>query len=187
MKNAVRDLTLASAMLWLCAMAATAQDKPQDPGTPGSIHQHMAQCAGDYTTETRFVMKPGEKGEASTGTAKITVVLGGRFLQEEASGTMMGQPYTSLKLMGYNNGTEQFEAVWTYTRSTGIMNLTGKSSDGGKTVNWTATYEQKKGEKTTLHVDTKHLSKDQFVVELFSKNPDGSRGPTMETTYTRKK
>lgn len=174
---------LVSVMLFSYPQAAPAQD----PGAPGEIHKHMAESAGEYTTVTRFMMKPGDKGEESTGTAKITVILGGRFLQEEASGTMMGQSYTSFKVWGYNNGAEQFEAIWTYTRSTSIMNLVGKSNDNGKTINWTASYEQKKGEKTTLYVDTKHVSKDQFVVELFSKNPDGSRGPTMETTYTRKK
>jgi hypothetical protein len=39
----------------------------------------------------------------------------------------------------------------------------------------------------TLFVSTRKVNDDQFVVELFGKTPDGKKGPTMETTYTRRK
>src|SRR5262245_7586199 len=177
-------LLLVCALLLAPIITVSAQEKKDDAPKLDAIHEHMAHCAGEYTTVTRFTMKAGDKPMESAGTAKITSVLGGRFLQEEGTGTMFNQPFKTVKFSGYNSGAERFEATWMYTGSTSIMSLTGTSSDGGKTINWVGTYEEKEGQKNTLYVETKHLGKDQIVVDMYSKNPDGSRGPSMETTYT---
>lgn len=187
MKTIGNVLLLVCAVLLLNTLSVAAQDKKEEAPKLDAIHEHMGQCAGEYTTVTRFTAKAGDAPMESKGTAKITSILGGRFLQEEDTGTMFNQPFKSLKLSGYNSAAERFEASWVYTGSTSIMTLTGTSSDGGKTINWVGTYEEKKGQKNTLYVDTKHLNKNQIVMEMYSKNPDGSRGPCLETTYTRKK
>jgi hypothetical protein len=153
---------------------------------PGPVHKQLARLVGDYTTVTKFYVQPGATPSESDGTAKITSVLDGRFLMEENTGNMFGQPLKGLRYYGYNNGSKQYEGIWTYTRSTGIMTLTGKSSDDGKTINWTATYDDPRG-KQTLYVVSRQLDDDHLVVELIAKNPDGKNGPTIETTYTRKK
>jgi hypothetical protein len=155
---------------------------------PGPVHQQLAKRAGEYTTVAKFWFKPGDQPtEETKGTAKITSILGGRFLSEENSGTMMGQPFTALRLVGYNSATQQYEATWVFTGSTATMTLVGTSKDDGKTIHWTGTYEHEKGTKATVHVETRYLDDDRFVVELSHKAPDGSKGPTLETTYTRKK
>lgn len=154
---------------------------------PGEIHKAMAKMAGSYTTTSKFWIKPGDKPMESEGVAKLTSILGGRFLRETASGTMLGKPYQSLKLWGYNSDAGHFESTWIYTGSTAQMTLVGNSKDDGKTVDWTATVLGKKDAKMTLSVQTRLIDDDHFVVELSMKTPDGKKGPTMETTYTRKK
>jgi hypothetical protein len=74
-----------------------------------------------------------------------------------------------------------------YTGSTGLMRLVGTSKDDGKTVEYTATFEQGNGQKMTLSVAQRFVDDDTIVVELVAKNPDGSKGPTLETTYKRKR
>jgi hypothetical protein len=176
----------------LLAAAATAQDKKGKAAAgkadePSTVHKELARLAGEYTTVTKFRFKPGAKPMESKGTAKITTALDGRFLLEQNTGTMFGQPFKGLRLMGYNNGKKQYEASWTYSMSTAIMRLNGTSADDGKTIDWTGTFTNEKGEKQTLFVQTRKIDDDKFVVELFAKTPEGKRGPTSETTYTRRK
>jgi hypothetical protein len=157
-------------------------DAMHDDAMPGPIHKHMMECVGEYTTKTTFTMPGGPPPEESTGTAHLTMSLDGRFLVENGSGTMMGEPYQATKIYGYNNGTKEFEGVWMYTMSTGMMRLVGASTDHGKTVKWKGTYKEAAGEET-LDIVTTHVDADSFTERL----SHGEGGPVMETTYTRKK
>jgi hypothetical protein len=157
------------------------------PSAPSPAHEKLMRLAGDYTTAGQFFYKPGEKPIESTGTATLTPTLGGRFLMEQNSGSMMGQPVEGTRLYGYNNGTGKYEGVWFYTSSTAIMNLSGSSSDDGKTIVYTATYDDDRGGHRTVQVTMQVLDNDSFRLELSGKNPDGSQGPLLRETYTRKK
>jgi len=155
--------------------------------TPGPAHKQLAKRASEYTTATKFTAQPGATPVDSTGTAKISVILDGRFLLEEDAGIFMGQETKGTRLWGYDNATKQYVSIWAYTGSTGLMNLTGTSKDDGKTVSFAATFNDDSGAKQVLEVATRQLDDNNFVVGLYAKNPDGSRGPAFETTYTRKK
>jgi hypothetical protein len=74
-----------------------------------------------------------------------------------------------------------------YTTVTGLMNLTWTSKDDGTTVNFAASFNDDSGAKQVFEVATRQLDDNHFVVRLYAKNPDGSRGPAFETTFTRKK
>ena len=154
---------------------------------PGPAHKQLAKRAGEYTTVTKFTAQPGATPVASTGTAKISVILDGRFLLEEDAGIFMGQETKGTRLWGYDNATKQYVSIWAYTGSTGLMNLTGTSKDDGNTVNFAASFNDDTGAKQIFDVATRQLDYNHFVVGLYAKNPDGSRGPAFETTYTRKK
>jgi hypothetical protein len=183
---------IAVAGLLLASAAALAQEKTNKHEAPAADklsreHEQLARLAGDYTTFSKFWIKPGDEPRVSKGTAKITSVLGGRFLLEENTGTQFGQPFQGLRLSGYNSGTKQYQASWVWSRTSAIMTMTGTSKGDGKPIEWMGTFTDEKGEKQTLHVITRTLDADQFVVELFAKTPDGKKGPTLETTYVRKK
>jgi hypothetical protein len=182
----------AVAGLLLAGMAATAQDKGNSAGhaatdKPGAAHKELARLAGEYSTVARFRAGAGAPAQESHGTATLVSTLGGRFVREENAGTFMGQPTSGVRLIGYNNAAGRYEAVWVYTGSTALMTLTGTSKDGGKTIDWVATFERDKDAKMTLSVVTRVVDDDHFVVELSARTPDGGKGPTLETTYTRKK
>jgi hypothetical protein len=153
---------------------------------PGPVHSRLARRAGEYTTVTRFTAQPGAKPVDSNGTAKFSVILDGRFLLEEDAGIFMGQETKGTRLWGYDNGTSEYVSVWAYTGATGLMNLTGRSKDDGKTVNFVATFNDDGGAKQVFDVAVQELDGNRFVVGLYAKNPDGSRGAAFETTFTRK-
>jgi hypothetical protein len=169
---------------------ATSQAPPAEvleAMTPGPAHQELARLAGDYQTLTRFRIAPGAPPVESSGTAKLVMILDGRFLREENAGTTMGQPYFGMRLVGYNNGSKKYEGIWTYTMSTSMMSLSGASPDGGKTIDFVATFDNPAGVRESLQIVQRRLDDDRFVVELVGNNPDGTPGPRLETTYTRKR
>ena len=154
---------------------------------PGPAHQRLAKLAGEWTSKSKLAIH-GAPREETEGTAKITVVMDGRFIHQEDSGTTMGMPFTSAKLMGYNNGSKKYEAVWTYTLGTNMMNMTGTSAYEGKTIKFSSSFDNEVGVKETFNITYKIADDDHFAIVLDGgKMPDGSPGPTMETTYTRKK
>jgi hypothetical protein len=154
---------------------------------PGPVHEALARRAGDYDTVSRFTPSAGATPVESKGTAKITPAVDGRFLLEESTGTLFGQPVKALRLLGYNSRTKQYEATWTYSMATGMMSMTGTSSDGGKTIEWTEINPTGRGAASPLHITTRYIDDDKFVTEMTMRAADGKVGPTLEAIYTRKK
>jgi hypothetical protein len=192
MFSRLRLFGIAAVALLLASAAAMSQEKTsKDEGPaaekPGSEHKKLASLAGEYTTVAKFSIKPGDEPTLSKGTAKITSVLDGQFLLEENTGTQFGKPIKGLRLIGYNSATKQYEASWIYSMSTAIMTMTGTRKGEGKPIEWMASFKNDKGEQQTLYVITRIIDASEFVVELFGKTEDGKKGPTVETTYTRKK
>lgn len=153
---------------------------------PGAPHSALAKLAGEYTTATKFFMQPGAPPQESTGEAKLWMTLDGRFLAEESSGTLLGQPIKNFRMLGYNNASKRYEGIWTYTMSTSIMSINGTSKDGGKTITFEGSLDDQSGVKQKLGIEMRQTGGDHFVVELSGKTPDGN--PVLvNTTYTRKK
>jgi Protein of unknown function (DUF1579) len=178
--------------LLVAAAPAGAQDDKANAArmkyaTPGLVHKGLAKRAGEYTTHGKFTIKAGAPAQESDGSAKLSMILGGRFLQEENEGKLIGMPVTSVHLYGYNNATNKYQAVWMYTGATGFMTMDGTSADDGKTVNFAAAYDGEDGAKHHLEIVIRQIDDDHFSTTLIARLPDGAQGPTLETTYTRKK
>jgi hypothetical protein len=154
---------------------------------PGAVHQQLAKMVGEWTTSTAMKGAGMPPMDPTKGTSKIASTLGGRFFTEDQDGDMMGEPFTSAKMLGYNNGTKKYEAVWTYTGSTGMMTMTGTSKDDGKTITFDASHEEAPGKIEKMTITIKVISDDSFVVSLSSVGGAPEEQMTMETTYTRKK
>lgn len=188
--NVKRWWLLAAALIaaGVAASRRAAQDSVSavDAANPGPAHQRLMKRAGEYTTSTK-VAAPGQAGSESTGTAKITSALGGRFLLEENSGSMFGNPTSGLRLLGYNVAAKQYEGAWTYSGSTAVMTLVGTSKDDGKTIECSASYDAAPGAKQSFRAIYRELDDDRFSVELRSIGPDGKDGASFVTTYSRKR
>jgi hypothetical protein len=192
--------TLPAALLLLAATAVFAQDRgPQKPEVtpdthqtpdatkPGPEQEFLAKRVGEYTRTIKFVAQPNADANASTGTSKISAALGARFIVEENNDTVFGRPVSGTRIYGFNNITKRYEAVWMYTGSTGMICLTGTSSDSGKTVDLTGETRNLHGGTVPLHAVIRQVDENQFVVTLMSAGADGKEAAFQETTYTRKK
>ena len=159
------------------------QKKMEAAGTPGPAHKALDAFVGNWKAEVKCWMEPGGPPHVSQGTAKVTWILRGRFLEEEFHGEMMGKPFTGRSLMGYDNIKQTFNTVWVSDMQTSIFTSEGKGENGNKVItlegksNCPATGRKDVPMKTVFRV----ISPDKHVFEMFN---DGAR--TMEITYTRK-
>lgn len=168
---------------WSFALAGEAKKGGE---APSEIHSKMAMRVGDYVISSKFTFPDG-KTQESKGTAKLTMILDGRFLKEENSSTMMGKQITGFRLFGFNTEAGQFEAIWTYTGATSMMRLIGKMTEEGKTLEFKATVDGGKDKAATFNITYHLVDEDTFRVELVSRLADGAKGPTLESTYKRKR
>lgn len=201
MKTKLRCLGFA-AILVLFAGSALAQEAQQsttssgdaqqeamkalaEAAKPGPIHAQLMKRAGSYTT-VETLTTTGQPQQQSKGEATLKAILGGRFLEEENSGDSFGQPYEGLRLYGYNNGSNQYEAIWIYNGSTAFLVLDGTSDDNGKTVRYSGAFLGPGGQRQNLRVTITQQDDDHFTVKLMGEAPGGAMS-TLETVYTRSK
>lgn len=160
------------------ADAAAQEAHDMAAAMPGPLHQALAKLAGDWTYTAKLTAE-GPEPMQSTGTATMIMTLDGRFLHEQNSGSMMGMPVTGIRVLGYNNSTKKYEAVWTWTMSTGMLMMSGSSTDDGRTIVMDASYDDERGHNK-LTITMRMIDDDHFTYEL--KGPEA----TMELNYTRK-
>jgi hypothetical protein len=77
---------------------------------------------------------PGTTPMTMTGESEMEMVLGGRYLEQEMKGEMMGQPWSAVGLMGYDNFEKRFVATWADSAGTSITVMHGHSNRDGKTI-----------------------------------------------------
>ena len=87
-------------------------DKYKKLATPGEPHNQLATLAGSWNTKTKEWMDPNKPPMESTGTCEEKMMLDGRFLQQECAGDMMGQPFTGIGMIGFDNYTKKYVSTW---------------------------------------------------------------------------
>ncbi len=93
---------------------------------PGEIHEFFAGMAGTWRVDTKMWMAPGADPIESETIAEISMILGGRYMQEMVSGMSMGQPFEGLNTVGYDNATGIVTAVWLDTMGIHDHDLPGR-------------------------------------------------------------
>jgi Protein of unknown function (DUF1579) len=106
--------------------------KAEAASTPGTAHQALDPLVGEWNVEVKTWMTPDAPPTVSTGTAKSTWTLKGRFVQQEFSGEFMGQPFHGISFTGYDNVREKYRSVWIDDMSTTIVVSEGDAENDGK-------------------------------------------------------
>lgn len=153
----------------------------------GAAHKALEPFIGEWTAEVKAWMALGQPPSESTGTAKATWILEGRYVQEEFSGDFMGQPFRGISLTGYDNVRGKYRSVWVDNMSTTIVTSEGDLDAAGKVLTFNGDYAcAMTGEK---HKQTKLISRivnqDKHVFEMHDPSLGGN-SKVMEITYTRR-
>jgi len=155
----------------------------QKAATPGEAHQLLASMAGTWNVTSKTWMSPDAPPMESKGTSKKTMILDGRFLQEELDAQMMGMPMKGLGLTGYNNTTGMWEFTW--MDNMGTMMMTGGGKKEGDTITMESNYtDPLTGEKAWTKMVTAIQDKDHYTFTMYGK-ADGKETKMMEASYSR--
>ena len=98
---------------------------------PGTEHKELAGMVGKWKTDVAYTMTAGAPPMEWSGTSTFTMLMDGRYLQEdhESSGPM--GPYKGRSTTGFNNMTKQYESTWIDSMGTGIVYLSGAADASG--------------------------------------------------------
>ena len=113
----------------------------QKLATLGVPHKQLASLAGSWTTKTKSWMEPNKPPKESDGSCEQKMLLDGRFLHQECTGDMMGQPFTGIGVIGYDNHTKKYISTWMDSMGTGIYVMEGTASADGKTITQKGQYD----------------------------------------------
>lgn len=192
--------TLTGLCLVLTVSVAMAKDKnpekQMDPqammdvykklATPGEPHKQFATLAGSWTTKTKEWMEPNKPPMESEGTCDFRMLLDGRFLQQEFTGNMMGQPYTGIGIAAYDNLRQRYVSTWIDTMGTGIFTMEGTASADGKTITLKGQHDVPGGGHMTHRAVWKIVDSNTQTFDMYGTHGHGKEMKMMESTYTRK-
>ena len=153
---------------------------------PGEPHKQLASLAGSWTTKTKEWMDPSKPPMESTGTCEEKVLLDGRFLQQECTGDMMGQPFTSIGVTGYDNFTKKYVTTWMSSMGTGIFVMEGTGSADGKTITLHGSHKDPMGGDMKHHALWKFVDANTQTFEMYGAHGNDKDMKMMEITSTRK-
>jgi len=174
------------------AAAAPSQDEMMKAwtaqATPGPVHKALEAAVGTWDVKTKAWMAPGAPPTESAGTSENQMILGGRFLEQRYSGTMMGQPFNGIGVTGYDNYKKKVVATWIDSMSTSIMEMQGSADKTGKVITCYGTMDDVIAKKP-LKIKSKVtiVDADHHKYESWHTGPDGKWSQDLEITYTRKK
>lgn len=162
--------------------------KMEQLAAPAREHKVLASMVGEWDAEARcFMAGPEAPATVNKGTCKSTMILGGRFLQEEFQGEMMGKRFVGMGLTGYDKFNQKYISVWIDDMGTGMLTSEGTSDESGKVLTLNGKMDDPMtGEKAKpVQLVTRILSPDKRVFEMHDPAL-GEKSKMMEITYTRK-
>jgi hypothetical protein len=159
----------------------------QKLGIPGAPHKLLASMAGSWNTKLKSWTEPNKPPMESTGSCEQKMVLGGRFLQQEFTGDMMGNTFTGMGFTGYDNHAKKYVSTWMDSSGTGILFFEGTASADGKTITQENHHDDPIRGPMKWRSVTKIVNDNTWVFEMYGTPKKGKEEKGMEITYTRKR
>ena len=165
-------------------------EKMQQLGSPSEGHKALEPLVGRWTYTATFLMTPDAQPQSMAGIAVNTLILGGRFLQEEITGPAQAEgqpPFKGLGFTGYDNLRNEYQTIWFDNMNTSMMRGNGKFDAASKTLSdegdfsCPITGETHRWYRTAWTItDPNHTT-----YQSFSRAPNGQEFKSMEIRYTR--
>jgi hypothetical protein len=181
----------------MSASLATAMDKKQqmDPqpmmevykklATPGEPHKQLASLAGSWTTKTKEWMEPDKPPMESAGTCDFKMLLDGRFLQQEFTSQMMGQPFSGIGINAFDNLRKKYVAAWIDPMGTGIFQMEGTASADGKTITMKGQHAELGGGHMSHRAIWKIMDGNTQTFDIYGTHKHSKEMKMLEIAYTR--
>jgi len=159
--------------------------KRPEPIYPDEEHKQLSRLVGCWEVLIKALFEPS-KIQEEWASLETKWILDGRYLQQEVKGTMAGQPYEGMGLMGYDNVMKERFATWADSMSTGILVMRGKCpADAKKCSTKGQTSDAVAGKMVTYTETTTFTDDNHFSFEMHGPGPGGKQFKMMEIVYTR--
>lgn len=151
-------------------------------------HEFLKNFEGEWDVTTTAWMEPGAEPSVTQNSAKAKMILDGRFLMVSFKGTMFGQPFEGIQIVGYDNLQKKFVSFWIDSSSTGFYLTKGTRDEEKNVITEMGLWpDPMSREDMKVRTTTTLISKDEYVYEMHMMLPDGSEFKSMENRSTRKK
>jgi hypothetical protein len=152
---------------------------------PGAAHELLASRAGSWTTRNKHWMEVDKPPVESTGACERHMIIGGRYLQEEFTGEMMGSPFSGIGFTAFDNQSQKYVMVWMDSMSTGIYVFEGTAAEDGRTITLESHFEDPVKGPMKLRGVIRLVDSNTEVFEMHATDKDGKE-ERCESTYTRR-
>ena len=131
--------------------------------------QRLARCtSGLPSSPGAGTCRPGTSSATrrTQGEAKCEakMILGGRFLQQDYTSSIQGQPFLVLQLWGYDNASKKSIEIMMDTMGTGVLHNEGTVSEDGKVItNMGESRDPATGKPYKLRTVATLIDRDNFV------------------------
>lgn len=151
---------------------------------PGPEHERLKGLVGTWKAEVKHFHGP--EPEVTQGTSTVTSLMGGRFVQEDFKGEMMGQPFEGRGITGFDNNTRKYQTVWFDSMGTSITMWDGSYDEATKTIRMTGEMSTPMGVPVKMRGLDREVDSNKRIFEMYMTMPGAdAEMKTMEITYTR--
>ncbi len=167
---------------------AAAMDRITRATTPGPQQAMLARMAGEWIRTVKLQLDPSRPAQEIPGTAMVTALMGGRYVQEVVASRMGDQPYDGMALYGFDNVSGKYVATLIDNMGTGFVSCVGTPDSTGRVIRWDASMnDPASGRAVTMRMVTTIADDDHRTVEMFAVSSDGTREKRLMTVdYVRK-
>jgi hypothetical protein len=151
---------------------------------PGPMHAAFKPMEGKFKAVVKTWVAPGAEPVVSEGVSENSILLGGRYLENKYTGTMMGQPFEGMGLTGFDNKAKKVWSMWIDNMSTKGMASEGTMSEDGKTMTCEGIADGPDGKPMKYKTVTKVVDANTHTYSMTT-SEGGKEVPWMEITYTR--
>ena len=153
----------------------------------GEPHKRLGGMEGTWDAEVSMWMAPGQPPTKSMGTSVNRAILGGRWIEQQFTGSAMGQPFQGIGYTGYDNTKKKYVSTWMDSMSTAVMVSEGAFDAAGKVLTSTSTMlDPMTGKPAVSKGVMRIVDADHHVYEMWETH-DGRENKTLEIHYRRKK
>lgn len=153
--------------------------------TPGENHKILNAMAGKFTATVKYWMSPDQPPTESKATSENEMILGGRYLQQKYKGDFRGSPIEGVGIVGYDNTSQKYLAIWVDSASTDVLVTEGTGD--AKSIKAKGSFtDSLTGKQGKLRTVTELVDADTVKYELY-KTRRGKEAKVLEVEYKRAK